>query len=143
MLRMITLAIVVMAVLPASVILFNDTAAAAGTEIAGLKGSGAETDPYLISSVNDLRTVSSSHSNHPGAYYKQTADIVFVNTITGSSVTITITKENNNIVIGIGTNAAVPANEDGTTTFAHVALNSSQSSSDWENGFKNVIFDVS
>ncbi|MCL1904795.1 MAG: hypothetical protein FWG19_01555, partial [Methanomassiliicoccaceae archaeon] len=143
--RVITFAIAVMAVLPASVIFFTDTGIAAGAGTIGLTGDGTDISPYLISSADDLRTVSASHSDHPWAYYRQTSDIVFDNgTVPGGNITINISKENGKVVIGMGTDAPVPKEGHGVrTTYAYVTLNDSQTSSEWNDMFDDVTFDTS
>ncbi|MCL2143186.1 MAG: hypothetical protein FWH44_02890 [Methanomassiliicoccaceae archaeon] len=69
------LAVLMMLLFSVSAVTLTGSVSAA--PIDGLKGSGTISDPYLISSADDLRTVSSSHYLHDGAYYRQTSDIVF------------------------------------------------------------------
>jgi len=120
--RINTVLIVLLVVaLPLTAAIVGENATAAGN-IPELSGSGTSADPYLISSANDLRIMSSSYTKHAGAYYKQTSDIVFNDAgYPGDRVLMTVSVSAGKVT-GRITLSAAAANK---TTSATIYLNGS------------------
>ena len=136
--RTISLAVFLVMLLPAAI-----ASGAAGEEtrsaIAGLSGSGTESDPYRIGSYNDLMIVSSYHSYHNGAHYIQTNDIIFDDIVNGNIITMIVSMINDMVIIEL-----IPdVSGDIGDAIACVSLNDSVIQADWNNGFANAVFDAS
>jgi hypothetical protein len=108
-------------------------------KIPGLNGNGTMDDPYLVSSADDLRIVSESHSLHDGAYYKQTEDIVFHDDLSGNTVTLSVSVGKEGIKVALSVNVAYEVKE----AYAYVSLNDSIMSVDWNGGFDDTLISIS
>jgi hypothetical protein len=97
-----------------------------------LSGSGTAGDPYLVSSADDLRTVSDLHYLHDGAYYKQTKDIVFNDDLIDDIVTINVSLDSFVVTINVIPNVSGGIKEG----FACISLNDSVISMDWDGAFR-------
>ena len=142
--KTLSIAIVVTILLsvPAAVIL-QGTAANDGTHSdtrlaspLGMDGNGTENDPYLISSVEDLHAISRSHFLHPGAFYKQTQDMVFDASPDGNSIIVNISMNVHDVIV-----EAIPefAYSEGTACFL---MNDRSASVTSDDGFR-ALFEIS
>jgi hypothetical protein len=104
-LKVLSAAIVSLVVL--SIFMLPSTIQSDGSTILGssyLNGSGTKSDPFLVSSVNDLRMMSDFYHMHDGAYYKQTQDIIFSDAgIPDNRVTLSASVIDDHIMISITT----------------------------------------
>jgi hypothetical protein len=114
------------------------TSGSAFGEIVGLKGSGTVNDPYLISSANDLRKVSDSHHLHSGAYYEQTEDIIFNDDLSGSTATLSVIADENEVTVLLSLNTGRKVSE----AYACVSFNDNVKLIDWNEGFGAVSFSI-
>jgi len=109
-----------------------------GDVIYGLKGNGTVTDPYLISSADDLLKVSDLYHFHDGAYYKQTRDIIFDDdAVGGYKISMNISVTDGEVIVHLSTD--VPGT---VITPATVWLNGQSEDIYWDDGFPDVRFDI-
>jgi len=137
--RALSFAVFLMMLLPTVVITVTSVSAEGRGAISGLDGTGTESDPYLIESYMDLKRVSASHSNHSGAYYLQTCDIIFEDGVAGNMITLNVSLIDDEVVVELLPNIG----GDAGNTFACVSLNDSMISADWNGGFEMVTFERS
>ncbi|MCL2608247.1 MAG: hypothetical protein FWD92_06860 [Methanomassiliicoccaceae archaeon] len=137
MLKPLPLAVLLILILPLTAAAVA-SAGAAGGLTADLKGTGTASDPFMVSSADDLRAISDSHHYHEGAYYKQTRDIIFDDRVIGDRITMNISVKGNDVIVTLITQTSAAAEY----ASAYVSFNDSVTHVDWVNRFNNAYFSI-
>ncbi|MDR0198475.1 MAG: hypothetical protein LBI08_01860 [Methanomassiliicoccaceae archaeon] len=131
------LAVLLAMILPLSAAAFTEDTAAAAPYVP-LKGNGTAFDPYIVSSAEDLRRISETYIYHQGAYYKQTADIVFNDADAGYKVFMDVQMSGGKVTVSLATNASTGIKGE----CAEVWFNGTAAATAWNDGFGDTEFDA-
>jgi len=138
MLRSLTFAVLLLLIIPTATVAVT-SAGAVGGAMSYLPGTGERSDPFMVSSADDLRTISDMHHHYEGAYYKQTRDIIFDDcVIGGDKITMDVSTKGNDIIVTL----TIHTSDAVKNASAYVSFNDSVAHVNWTNRFNNAYFSV-